>query len=272
MKFTVCISLYKNDSPEFFSQAFDSIINQTLPPSEVILVIDGPIEKDLQDRVDFYIKEYSFLKILPLKHNVGLGMALNIAVRAASYELIARMDSDDIAIKDRFEKQIQYFVSNPKTSIVGGGINEFIESPENIIAQRICPSHDSEIKHFMKYRCGFNHMTVMFRKKDILEVGNYRDWFWNEDYYLWIRLWKQGFIFGNISDPLVDVRVGKDLYNRRGGIRYFKSEAAIQRFMFKNNLIPWYIYVLNIGIRFVIQILLPNNLRGFFYKNIIRKK
>ena len=122
----------------------------------------------------------------------------------------------------------------------------------------------------MKKRCPFNHVTVMFKKSDILEVGNYQEWFWNEDYYLWIRLAISNKKFANISDILVKVRVGKEMYKRRGGRKYFKSEKDIQKLMYKNGLISYSRYLINVAERLVLQVLMPNRVRGWIFKKLAR--
>ena len=187
-KFSVAMSVYKNDQPNYFQQAMDSIIKQTLIPNEIILVIDGPISNELKNVVDTYENKYSFIKTIWLKENKGLGNALKLAVENAKYDLIARMDSDDIAICDRFEQQINIFKTNPNVDIVGGDISEFIDVDTNIVGIRKVPKENNEIREYMKTRCALNHVTVMFKKQTVIAAGNYQDWFWNEDYYLWIRM------------------------------------------------------------------------------------
>ena len=155
--------------------------------------------------------------------------------------------------------------------IVGGQISEFIDSPDNIVGKRIVPTDNEDILGYMKQRCAFNHMTVMFRKQSVLRVGNYQDWFWNEDYYLWVRMMLAGCKFANLPDTLVNVRVGKDMYARRGSMKYFKSEEGIQRYMLQHHLISFPRYLYNVTGRFIIQVLMPNWLRGFVFRTLFRK-
>lgn len=270
--FSVCMSVYKNDKPTDVSVALDSIVNQTIRPNEIVLVVDGPIPDGLKLVLDEYDKRYvGLFNIIRLPINKGLGNALKLATEQAKYELIARMDSDDIAEQTRFEKQLKCFENDPELSIVGGSISEFIDSPENIVGHRICPLSNGEIKDYMKSRCGFNHMTVMFRKSEVLRAGNYQDWFWNEDYYLWIRMMLAGCKFANLPDTLVNVRVGKDMYARRGGWKYFKSEAKLQHYMWKNHVIGFLRFIYNVSIRFAVQVAMPNTLRGWVFRMFARK-
>lgn len=268
--FTVCMSVYKNDKPEYFNIALYSVINQTIQPNEIILVIDGPVSESLDNLISEYETNYSIIKTIRLSQNRGLGNALNIAVANASYSLIARMDSDDISMPDRFEKQLLCFEKDSELSIIGGRIDEFVDFESNIVGHRICPLTDSEIKKYMKSRCGFNHMTVMMKKEDVLSVGNYKDWFWNEDYFLWIRMMDAGYKFMNLQNAIVKVRVGNDMYARRGGMKYFKSEVALHKYMWKHGIINFPQLCFNIFVRLVVEILMPNMIRVFFFQNFFR--
>ena len=269
--FSALLSVYKNDNPLFFRQALDSVISQTSIPSEIVLMVDGPVSDELDSVIKEYQKRYSLLKVVRFEQNQGLGKALEEGVKHATYDIVARMDSDDIAAPDRFEKQLMCFLNDSELSIVGGTISEFIDSPDNIVGHRVCPLTNEEIRDYMKTRCAFNHMTVMFKKSEVLKVGNYQDWFWNEDYYLWIRMMLAGCKFANLPDTLVNVRVGKDMYARRGGWKYFKSEEGIQRYMLKHKLIGLPCYLYNVIIRFVLQVAMPNSLRGWVFRTFARK-
>ena len=271
--FSVIMSVYKNDRAEYVSTAIDSIIQyQTIKPNEVILVVDGPINDDLNGLLLQYERKYEkIMKILWQKVNTGLGNVLRIGVENAKYDIIARMDSDDISRSDRFEKQIKFMSKNPDVDLVGGQIDEFIDSEDNVVGKRVVPVGNTEIYKYIKSRCPFNHMTVMFRKSAVLNVGNYKDWHYNEDYYLWIRMALAKCIFANMPDTLANVRVSNDMYKRRGGRKYFKSEAGIQIYMWRHGMISFVRAVSNIFIRFVIQILMPNRLRGMIFRKLFRK-
>lgn len=270
-EFSVCMSVYKNDLPSDFMVAVRSIYNgQTVKPNEIILVIDGPISDDLSNAIKTLQEEIHVLKVIPLERNMGHAIARQTGLDSASNNLVAVMDADDIAISTRFEKQLLAFEKHPDVSVVGGVINEFIESPSNIVGTRICPENDNEIKEYLKSRCPMNLVTVMFKKDDILTVGGYQDWYCEEDYYLWVRLTINNYKFYNIQENLVDVRVGKEMYQRRGGYRYFVSEKKLQRYMFKHNLISFPRYLYNVIIRFVVQVAMPNSLRGWFFRKFAR--
>lgn len=236
--FSVCTSVYKNDKPEFVRVALDSmLVHQSVKPDEIVLVQDGPVPEDLSLLLSKYEDKYSdVMHIIRLEKNGGLGNALRLGVDNARYDIIARMDSDDICLPDRFEKQLAYLEEHPDCDIVGGQITEFINTPENVVGKRDVPCSNKEIYNYMKVRCALNHPTVMFKKEAVLKAGNYIDWFWNEDYYMWIRMMENGCVFANLPVVLVNMRSGLDQYERRGGLKYFKSEAKLQYYMYSKGI------------------------------------
>lgn len=209
-------------------------------------------------------------KVIQFNENLGHGHARHASIINAEHELVAIMDADDIAQPIRFEKELAVHLKK-HVSVVGGQITEFINDPANIIGMRIVPENNSEIYQYLKKRCPFNQMTVMFRKSDILTAGGYKDWYCNEDYYLWIRMAQKKMTFQNIPDILVNVRVGNNMYKRRGGWKYFCSEKNLQIYMLKHHIISIQRCLYNILIRFIIEIIFTNSLRRKIYK-FIRKK
>ena len=270
MNFTVCMSVYKNDKPENFLLAIRSIIQQTIVPSEIVLVVDGPILDSLEKAIKIIKLEFPRLILIRFKENRGHAAARQAGLDNATNELVAVMDSDDIALPDRFEKQLQAFEKHPDVTVVGGLIHEFIGKTKNVVGKRIVPEHDTEIKEYMKSRCPMNLVTVMMRKSHLERVGGYIDWYCEEDYYLWIRLAMAGYKFYNIQENLVDVRVGEEMYQRRGGWRYFKSEASLQRYMWNHGVISAGRYLYNVAIRFAVQVAMPNSLRGWVFRTFAR--
>lgn len=272
IEFSVAMSVYKNDCADYVRRALDSITqDQTVKPSEVVLVADGPLSDDLNEMLDQYEMQESTLRVIRQGKNTGLGLALKHAVEHCQYEWIARMDSDDISVPSRFEQQVSYICKNPDVDIVGGNIAEFIDLESNIVGVRQVPTTDRELKEYAKRRCPFNHMTVMFKKQAILDVGGYQHWHYNEDYYLWLRMILADKKFANLDANLVKVRVGKEMYQRRGGLMYFKSEAKLQGFMLKNKVIGFPRYVANVSLRLVLQVLMPNRVRGFIFQKFARR-
>lgn len=270
--FSVAMSVYKNDNPEDFSTAIYSIYKQTCPPDEIVLIIDGPIPESLQNRIDTIKEEIGILKVVPFLENRGHAAARQGGLENANNELVAIMDSDDIAEPTRFERQLQILEENPELTVCGSIIHEFIGTPDHIVGTRSVPETDYEIKQYLRSRCPMNLQTVMYRKSKVMEVGGFIDWFCEEDYYLWIRLSMAGHKFYNIQESLVNVRVGKEMYQRRGGKRYFRSEARLQKYMLEKNIISFPKYLYNVMIRFIVQVVMPNRIRGWVFQTFVRSK
>ena len=272
-KFSVVTSVYKSDNPVFFDRALSSITElQTVIPDEVVLVVDGPVSDDLNEVIAKYEKKYDIFNVIRLEKNGGLGNALKIAVENTKYELIARMDSDDVSVSTRFEEQLRFFDMYPQIDIVGGNITEFIGEESNIVGTRIVPKSNEDIREYMKVRCAMNHVSVMYKKTAVQSAGGYQDWFCNEDYFLWIRMWLKGAVFANTGTTLVNVRVGEDMYSRRGGIKYCKSELKLQTYMLKKKLIEKHTFLFNCAKRIIVQILMPNKIRGWVFRALAREK
>lgn len=269
--FSIAMSVYKSDNPSFFDRALSSITElQTVMPDEIVLVVDGPVSEELNKVIAKYEKKYDVFNVIRLEKNGGLGNALKIAVENARYELIARMDSDDVSSPTRFEEQLNYLTAHPQTDIVGGDITEFIGTEDNIVGKRVVPHTNDEIREYMKTRCAMNHVSVMYKKSSVQAAGGYQDWFWNEDYYLWIRMWLNNAVFANTGTVLVNVRVGEEMYQRRGGDKYFKSEKGLQDYMLQHKMIGVSTYIKNVGKRLIVQKLLPNKLRGWVFRTFAR--
>ena len=265
--FSVAMCVYRNDNPNHFIEAFNSIIEQTVPPNEIVLVIDGPITEGLESAVSLFKESFSELKIIRFNDNKGHGEARRKSFEVCTNDLVAIMDADDICVKDRFEKQLKVFESS-NVDVVGGQIIEFIDNPKNIIGERRVPLTDEAIKKYAKRRCPMNQVTIMIKKDSYIDAGGYLDWYQEEDYYLWIRMMLKEKIFVNLEDILVEVRVGKEMYSRRGGVKYFRSEKRLQKFLLKNKIIGFCRYVINVAERFVVQVLMTNKMRKRFFKYI----
>lgn len=273
-KFSIITSIYKNDQPDYVRVALDSmLVDQAVKPTEIVLVRDGKVPETLDSLLDEYEARYpEIFNIIRLEQNGGLGKALKLGVETAKYDIIARMDSDDICLPKRFELQLQYLEQHPEVDIVGGQMTEFIDTPDNIVGKREVPCTNDEIYIFMKSRCALNHVTVMFRKEAVLNAGNYQDWFWNEDYFLWVRMMMAQCKFANVPDVLVNVRSGADQYARRGGRKYYESEKGIKKLQLDNKMISKGEYLYFVMQRYIIQILMPNWLRGWVFRTFARKQ
>lgn len=271
-KYSVLMSLYYKEKPEFLKQAIRSMIDQTIKPDEIVIVYDGKLTPELYQTMDEFINKFPELfTIIENKKNIGLGLSLNRGLEVCRNEFIARMDTDDISLLDRCEKQLNIFKKNSNLDICSGYIDEFIGEPGNIVSTRCVPKNNEEIYEYIKKRCPINHVAAMFKKKSVINAGGYLDCFWNEDYYLWIRMYEKEAIFANIDNPLVLVRIGKEMYQRRGGKKYFKSEVFLQNYMLKKKIINYHTYILNIIKRFIVQILLPSKIRGIVFRKYARR-
>lgn len=272
-RFSVLMSVYRNDNPQYLRTAVESIsTKQTLKPDEIILVVDGPVPAELSNVIKQLSNEIPCLKSQWLNENGGLGNALNIGMTKTSYDLVARMDADDISLPDRFEKQIAYMEEHPDIAVCGGQISEFIGSPDNIVGYRKVPLSAEDCRIYFKDRDPLNHMTVMLRKDAVLSVGNYQSWHLDEDTYLWGRLLKQGYKLANLPDILVNVRVGSQMYARRGGWTYFKSDSKILKWKLDNGLISKKRFIYNYMARFCVQVMMPNSLRAWVFKQLLRSR
>lgn len=267
--FSVSMCVYGGDRAEWFAQAVDSVLNQTVKPDEIVLVVDGPVPDELNRIIRNY-ESNSFFHVIRHTENRGHGEARRTGLSQCKNELVAIMDADDICATERFEKQLIAFKKHPNADVVGGQITEFTGGEGNVVGKRVVPQTDGEIKEYMKRRCPMNLVTVMFKKSSVEKVGGFIDWYCEEDYYLWIRMALAGMKFANINDVLVNVRVGKDMYNRRGGIKYFQSEARLQKYMLDNKVINYITYLGNISKRVILQVLMPNRLRGWVFRTFAR--
>ncbi len=268
--FSVSMCVCGKDNPEWFSLAMESILQQTAPPAEIVLVVDGPVPPELEKVICRYA-QHSALRVIRFAENQGHGKARRAGLEACRHELVALMDADDLCVPTRFEQQLQLHSAHV-VDAVGGDITEFIGEPGNIVARRCVPQTDEAIKQCMKQRCGLNQVTVMFRKGAVEAAGGYIDWYCNEDYYLWARMLLNGARMMNTGTVLVNVRVGEDMYRRRGGWRYFLSEAKLQGYMLRHGLIDPASWLFNILKRLIVQVLLPNRMRGWVFQKFARKK
>lgn len=271
MKYSVLMSVYKNEKVEYFIQAVDSLLNQTIQPEQIVLVRDGSVYEELQNVIDKYVNEYpDRFTYLPLEQNGGLGNALRYGLTYCRNELIGRMDTDDISVPDRFEKQLEFMKNNPDIDMVGGNISEFIDDPTKIVDYRIVPQAHDDICKYLKNRSAFNHQTVMFKKSVVEKAGSYESFYLFEDWYLWIRMYLSDAKFANLNEVLVNVRIS-NMANRRGGMKYYRSCVKLLNYMKKNQVIGFWKYAKTCVVRFCGYVLLPNKMRKFMYRKMLRK-
>ena len=269
MRFSVLLSVYYKESYSAFCKSLDSVFTQTTCPDEVILVEDGPLGSELNDIISEYSAKYPTLKIIPLPTNQGLGKALNEGLKHCSYDIVARMDTDDIAKPDRFEKQLAVFEKYLDIDVVGAWIDEFEDDISEVKSVRKLPELPDDIRQFAKRRNPINHPVVMFRKSAVLAAGGYQHFPLFEDYYLWIRMLMNGAKFYNIQESLLYFRFSPEMFKRRGGWRYVISELHFLQKMRQMHFISFSEFMQNLFVRFSIR-LIPNSLRAIIYTKLIR--
>ena len=233
--YSVLMTVYKKDNPDYFWQSLESMLKQSVKPNEIVVVADGPITEELQTVIDELDKNYpKIIREIRLNENVGLGTALKIGVLKCKYELIARMDSDDISLPDRCKLQLTAFAENPLLDIVGFSIKEFSGSVDNIVGERRVPESNAEIYKFAKLRDPFNHPTVMFRKSKVLSSGNYGNYRKNQDSDLWIKMLKHEAVCMNLPEDQFRFRFDEATYARRKNWMNTSSLIEIRYKAWKN--------------------------------------
>ena len=268
--YSVLMSVYAKEKAEYLKQSIDSILEQTIFPGDFVLVCDGPLTRELYDVIDMKKKEYPELfQIVSLPENRGLGEALKEGLLHCKNEFVARMDSDDISVKNRCEQQMMTMIEK-KADIVGGWVEEFEKDPAEQGVIRRVPESAGEIALYAKKRNPFNHPTVMFRREAVIKAGNYQSCRGFEDYHLWVRMLKAGCAGCNLPTVLVYMRGGDDMYRRRGGISYLKDIAVFENFMRESGYIGNREYVAAMIKRGLVCIV-PSGIRRFFYRLFLRR-
>lgn len=270
-KYSVLMSLYIKEQPEYLKLAIESVINQTLAPDEIVIVKDGPLTAELDAIVSHYENEYPHLfKIVASEKNIGLGLALNLGLEHCNNELVGRMDTDDIAKPDRFEKQVKAFCENDKLDLLGSWVDEFHTTPDEIVSSRIVPTTHKEIYEFAKRRSAFNHPAVMYKKSKVLSVGGYSDLRRNQDVDMFGRMLFSGCIAENIGESLLYFRSNDALAKRRRSWENTKSYIdTIRRFwrMGYSSFVDFAI----VAIAQTGMFLMPVKLQHWVYKTFLRK-
>ena len=270
MDISVLMSVYYKEKPEYLEKAIESIINQTYKPKQIVVIKDGKLTEELDAVIDKYKNEYKeLIDIFELRENNGLGLALKFGVEKCKSDYIARMDSDDISRKDRFEKQVQFLEKNKSIDILGGYIQEYDKTMKKETFIKKVSLNNFDIYNEIKVKNPFNHQTVIFKKKSVLEVGNYRNCK-IEDYDLWVRMILNKMNMANIEDILVDYRTSYDMYKRRTGIKYLQGILEIEKQLLDNKIINKAQYLKNIISRTILAFI-PAKIKMIIYPKLIRK-
>lgn len=269
--YSVLMSIYKQENPAYLIQALDSMLNQTVFPSEIVMVKDGPLTRDLENVLNRYDAKYPGLfNFVSYDVNHGLGYALRQGMLACSNEIVARMDTDDIARPDRMEKQLAAIDGG--LDMVGSDVIEFVTSPNDPVAATDLPKGIDAIRSYSKRRNPFRHPPMTFKKSKVIEAGNYSpEFLYFEDWDLFNRMLACGCLADNLSEPLVAMRVSEDFYARRGGLQYLKyaklfKKAQVMRGYFSN------LDYLCSYLPHVVLCLMPNFLRAYLYRVLLRKR
>lgn len=263
-QFSVLLPVYHGNTTHEFTTALNSILSQSVPATEIVIVQDGPVEEGIAVQL-FELKKQSQIKVVSLQLNMGVGHALNEGLKHCTYEWVARMDSDDMALQNRFEETIKYIEQHPELDLVGA---YYAERPKKGDAYvRKVPLSFAEIKKFSKYRTPHSHPTVFYKKEAVQKVGGYKNFYFAEDWYLWMRMYKAGYKAANIPKMLVYAQ-SQD-YKRRLGFSALKNDYKAISKMYKEGLIGFHHFIINIFVRFIVR-LLPVSLANTIYKNYLR--
>ena len=266
------MSTYYKEDPQFIRLALDSVlVNQSLKPAEVILVEDGPLTEELDKVIDEYVQKFpEILKIVPLEKNGGLGPALNAGLEKCSYDIVMRMDTDDVCMPERFAIQKKFMDEHPEVSVVSGAIGEFENSPDEELRIKTLPTDMDELMKYNRFRNPVNHMAACIRKKDVMEVGSYQPMLYLEDHYLWERLIVAGKKIAAVPDLLVKARIGNGFYDRRGSRNYIKGWRILSKFMYDNGVINIFEKMRN-DLGMTVMVYCPEWFRVFLYEKILRR-
>jgi len=270
-EFSLLLPTYHADDPSHLRRAFASAVGeQVLPPTEVVLVRDGPVPPPLQSTIDELRSTSPVpVQVVSLERNIGLGHALDAGLSACAYEIVARMDADDISLPERFAKQIPLLARG--YDLVGSALLEFGDDEDDIVGLRTPPLDESTIRAWARFHDPFNHPTVVYRRSVVLSVGGYRDLPLMEDYWLFARMIDAGARVANLADPLVKYRVGAGAYARRGGWRLLRSEIELQRQFRASGFITRTQYLRNLVVRGGYR-LVPERVRRMAYRRVIASK
>lgn len=270
-KYSVLMSVYIKEKPNYLKLSIESMLNQSVKPDEIVIVEDGPLTNELQAVINEYSKKYKgMFNVVKSEKNIGLGKALNLGLENCRNELVARMDTDDISLETRCEKQLNKFENDKDLVIVGTAIDEFYDNPKEIISSRVVPTTHKEIYDFAKRRSAFNHPTVMYKKSKVLELGGYGDLKRNQDVDLFGRMLFNGFKAANLKESLLLFRSNKDLAKRRKSWENSKSYISVIKNFWKIGYSSYIDYI-TIMIAQTGMFICPVYIQNWLYKKFLRK-
>lgn len=270
MRYSVLMSVYGRERPEFLRESLDSLASQTVRADQVVIVKDGLLGAELESVLESYSSALPVAAV-QLRQQAGLGPALSAGLAACENEIVARMDSDDICMPQRFERQLAFLVENPRVAAVGSAIGEFVDDPGHIVTIRRMPCDGAEVRKIAKFRNPLNHMTVMFRKSAVLAAGGYRHCPGLEDYDLWVRMLTRNMQIRNLPGILVLARCGNGMAQRRGGISYARNEIRLYREFLRIGFISAHEFALSVMMRTPVR-LMSARLRPAIYRILLRRE
>jgi len=270
MNYSVLLPVCSSDKVSYFKLSLESMLNQTVRSDDIVVVRDGPVSSEMQQMIDDYASKYEEIHPLLLDTNVGLGRALNEGLKVCRNEIVARMDADDISIPSRCEIQLAMFENNPSLDVVGSMIQEFADTPENIVGQRFVPVEHKDIVKYSRMRDPFNHPTVMYRKSKVLKYGPYGDYRRNQDTDLWIKLLSNGCISANSTEYLLLFRFDRETYRKRKSWINTKTLISIRRNAWKIGYCSFADYLCVAFLQLCIYVL-PVTFQRFIYTKILRR-
>lgn len=269
MKYSVLLPVYSGSNPDWLRQSIDSMLAQTAPPDDFVVISDGPVGEEIDAVLASYGRR---LRTIRGKKHLGLGRTLNAGLRFCKNDIVSRMDDDDIAAPDRCEKQLRILEEDPETGIVSAFVAEFHgDDPEDVRSTRTVPETHEEILKFSRHRTPFNHPAVMFRKEAVLAAGGYRPMEKHEDYFLWVRMLQAGVRGYNVQEPLVYMRASDDMFIRRGGIEHFRTARRFEKYLLDSGFISLPEYMRNLSERFIVEMLVPDAVRAWMYRVLLRR-
>lgn len=269
--YSVLMSVYAKDRPEYLDAAIMSMARQTVPFRDMVVVCDGP----LTEGIDAVLADWEWelegrMTIHRIPENGGLGPALATGLPLCRCDIVARMDADDISRPNRCELLLKKMAAED-LDLVGGAIEEFDREPGDMGSIRAVPLEKKEIDTWLKGRNPFNHVSVMFDKHMVEEAGGYQSFPWMEDYWLWARMIAAGCRCANVSDVVVDVRTGDGMYTRRSNMAYLKSQVKFFSELRKIGLIDCFDQV-KAMIQRTAATLLPARMVKFAYNKLLRRR
>lgn len=272
MKYSVLMSVYKKDDPNWLLTALQSIYEkQTKKPDEIVVVFDGPLTDELYEVLSEFRKgKEEIVKYYPQEINQGLGAALRIGSTYCTGDYIFRMDSDDISDGRRFERQAAYVESHTDVDVLGTDIAEFKCSPNEKMRVRSCPATHEGIASMGKSRTPMNHMSVCIKRSALEKCGGYESCLLMEDYYLWLRMIVAGCHLENIHESLVYVRTGDSFIGRRSAKQQISSRKFLQKYMLEHKMINHVQACINM-MKIRVLVYSPPKIKNFVYDKVLRK-